>query len=313
MAATTSPGPAVSPKKPGPYPLTAGRRTALLTGVPLCLLLVAFTGFGLVQTLGNGKFPVRYTFPAQTRQVTVNAAGGNIAVRPAAHGPATLAGTANYSLVRPHITSRTTGSSTSFRYACASGLLSCGLSATVGVPAATAVSVSTGGGGATVTGISGPVTLSSGGGNLAADRTSGPLALHTDGGGIGLTAVTSSAVTASSGGGNIQAAGITSPSVIMTTDGGNIQATTVKSATVTASSGGGNIEVAFSGVPRDVRVTTSGGNITLLLPVGTTGYHVDAHTDGGTVTDSVPQNTASPNVITATSGGGNIVIGEQAP
>ncbi len=47
----------------------------------------------------------------------------------------------------------------------------------------------------------------------------------------------------------------------------------------------------FTSVPRDVRVNTDSGSITLVLPRGDTKYHVTANTDSGNVDDTLPQAT----------------------
>jgi hypothetical protein len=291
------------------FPMTRGRRAALAIGVPLCLLLVGYAGLDLVATFGQGRYPVSYTVPASARALTLNVAAGQVLIRQAASGPATIAGTARYSLIRSTVTERTVGGGTTVGYHCPilpAG--DCELDASVTVPAGMPVSANTEGGNATVTGIAGQVTLSSGGGNIAADRTSGPLTLDTSGGNIKATDVTSPTLTATTGGGDIDAAGVSSATISARTSGGNINATGVSSTTVTASSGGGNIEVVFTSVPRDVQVNTSGGNITLVLPHGDTEYNVNAHATGGSVTDGLTQNKLAKNVITATSGGGDIIL-----
>lgn len=302
MAAVTAPA----------FPLTPGRRAALVIGVPVCLALVAYTGLDFVTFLGEGRYPVSYTAPASARALTLNLAAGQVTISQAASGPATVTGTARYTLIRSTVSERTVGGDTAVAYHCAAlPTGNCEFDATVSVPAAMPVSGSTGGGNATVTGTTGAVNLSSGGGNLSADHTSGPLTLNTSGGDIAATAVTSPTLTASSGGGDIQAAGLSAATVTANTSGGDIQATGVSSTTVSASSGGGDIEIVFTTVPRHVSVNTSGGDITLVLPLGTTKYHVTASTAGGSVNDSLPQDTSAPNVITATSGGGDITLREQ--
>jgi DUF4097 and DUF4098 domain-containing protein YvlB len=317
MAAAMSPGNTVPPETTGsprtatPLPLTPGRRAALAIGVPVCLLLIAYGGFDLIANLAVGHFPVRYTAPASTKSLTVTTAGGSLSLRPTA-GPVTLAGTASYTLIRATLTARTADGDTTLGYHCVTlPTEDCALNATISAPAAMPVSVSTAGGNATVAGRTGPVTLSSGGGNLSAGHISGPLSLSTSGGNVELSAITSPRLTAATGGGNIQAAGISSPAVTVTTSGGNIRATGVSAATVTAGTGGGDIEIVFSSVPRDVQVNTSGGDITLVLPRGTTAYHVTASTSGGSIADSLPQRTSSPNLISAGTGGGNITLREQ--
>jgi hypothetical protein len=272
MAATMTPQ---SPDTARRLPLTRGRRTALAIGVPVCLALVAATGLNLVALFGEGSFPVRYTAPAAARSLTVDVAGGRLALTgtgtPA--DPATVTGTGRYSIIRSTLSDQAGPDGATFRYQCHFALGDCELDATVRVPAALPVSASTGGGNATVSGTAGLVTVSTGGGDLSARAVSVPLSL--------------------------------------TTTGGNIRAVSVSSATVSAITGGGDVEIVFTRIPQDVQVDTGGGNITLVLPRGQTQYRVTAATGGGTVRDSLPLNSASAHKITASSGGGNITIREQ--
>jgi Putative adhesin len=259
-----------SPPTTGAFASTPGRRAALAIGVPVCLLLVAITGLDLVAMFGQGSFPVSYTAPASARSLTLADAGGQVLVTGTQPGPARVTGTARYSLVRAKVTERAAADGAVMSYQCAVPVGNCGFDATVRAPAAVPVSASTDGGNATVTGTAGQVTLSTGGGNLTAYAATGPLSLHTS--------------------------------------GGNISGNAIGAATVTASSGGGNIEIVFTSVPRDVQVSTSGGNITLVMPGGQAEYHVTAHTDGGSISDQLSQNTHSPDEISATTGGGNITL-----
>lgn len=253
-------------------PLTTGRRAALAIGVPLSLLLIADMGLNLVSSVGRGEIPVSYSIPVSAGRVSVSASGGDVRVQQAAAagGQARLAGTAYYSLIRPHITEHTAAGAASFALDCVFPVGNCGLNATVSVPEHAAVSVSTGGGDVTAAGTDSAVTVTTGGGDVSVNGASGDLSLSTD--------------------------------------GGNINATAVTAPRVAAASGGGDIEIDFTQVPRNVRIRTDGGNITIVVPAGAVQYHVSASTDGGNVSKSVPESTTSPNVITATSGGGDITI-----
>jgi hypothetical protein len=254
-------------------PMTLARRAALAIGVPACLALTGWVGLNVVALIGEGSFPVRYVIPASAGRVDVNLSAGDIRLRQVAGGPAELTGTARYSLSRPAFTERATAHGLAFGYDCSNWVGECGLDATVSVPTGTAASLSTDGGNATVVGTTADVTVSSGGGDVTADRVAGDISMHTD--------------------------------------GGNIQGTAITAARVIASTGGGDIEITFTRVPRSVRVNTNGGNVTIVVPAGSTQYHVTASTDGGNVDDSaIPDNTSSSNVITATSGGGDITITE---
>jgi hypothetical protein len=254
-------------------PMTLARRAALAIGVPVCLALTGWGGLNIVALIGEGSFPVRYVIPVSGGRLNANLSAGDIRLRQVAGGPAELTGTARYSLSRPAFTARTTAQGSFFGYDCTNFVGECGLDATISVPAGTAASMSTGGGNATVVGTTGKVTVSSGGGDVTADGVAGD--------------------------------------IDMRTDGGNIEGTAMTAARVTASTGGGDIEITFTRVPRYVRVNTDGGDVTIVVPAGSTQYHVTASTDGGNVDDSaIPDNTSSANVITATSGGGDVTITE---
>ena len=292
------------------FPMTRGRRVALALGVPVCLALVAYTGFGLVANFGEGKYAVSYALPAGAKSLTLSDAGGQVTIKQAPVSRATLTGTARYSLIRSTVTEHTAGGRTTIGNHCPLTLVGdCELDATVSVPVGLPVAASTGGGNASVTGATGPVTLSSGGGDLSADDVSGPLSLSTNGGNIQVNAITAHTLTASSGGGDITADGVSSATFTANTSGGNIQAT-VTSPRVTAGSGGGDIDIVFTTDPSNVRVSTSGGNITIVLPRDGTTYAVAATSAGGSVSE-IPSNPNSPRAITATTGGGHISIIKQ--
>ena len=153
------------------FPLTWGRRVVLALGVPVCLALVAYTGFDLVANFGEGKYAVSYALPAGAKSLTLSDAGGQVAIKQMSVSQATLTGTARYSLIRSTVTEHTSGGRTTIGNHCPLTLVGdCELDATVSVPVGMPVSASTGGGNASVTGATGPVTLSSGGGDLSADH-----------------------------------------------------------------------------------------------------------------------------------------------
>jgi hypothetical protein len=295
------------------FRMTGGRRAALIVGVPVCVALVASTAFSLVTSLGEGKYPVNYSVPATTTALTLNVTG-QLTIKPTAARQATLTGTATYSVVRAALAGHTSGGTTTLGYGCAFPTGNCGLDATVTVPATvTTLTANSGGGDATVTGTTGPVKLSTGDGNLSVSHASGPLTLNTGSGSIQVSAVRSPALSASSGDGNIQATGVNSKTIAMNTDSGIIDGSGgIATATISASSGDGDITITFTSVPSDVRVNTDSGNVTLLLPRNSTAYHITANTDQGHVTDgTVPQTSSAAHVITASSGSGDITIGEQ--
>ncbi len=82
---------------------------------------------------------------------------GQLTIKSATAGQATLTGTAKYSLARSKVTESTTGSATTFGYRCPIPTGDCELDATAAVPATvTTLTVNSGGGDEAVTGITGP-------------------------------------------------------------------------------------------------------------------------------------------------------------
>jgi hypothetical protein len=257
---------------PRALPMTRARRVALALGVPACLALTAWGAFSIVGEIGQGQFPVSDTIPVSGGQVTAHFGGGSVHLDQGAVGQAKVTGTAHYSLVRPAFTAQRIAGGASFGYNCDLPVGNCGLDATVSVPVGTTTAISTDGGDATVTGTTGDITLSSGGGNVTADHAAGDLTLSTD--------------------------------------GGNINGSALTAARVTAGTGGGDVQIEFATVPDNVHIRSDGGNITIIVPRGTTQYNVNATSAGGNVNDSLPINTSSPHTITATTGGGDVTLRE---
>ena len=75
-------------------------------------------------------------------------------------------------------------------------------------------------------------------------------------------------------------------------------------------SGGGNVTLTFTAVPANVGITSSGGDITIVLPPGPAEYAIKETLSGGDSHVSVPQNDLAANKITVNSGGGNVSITE---
>jgi hypothetical protein len=276
------------PGRPAKLPLTAGRRAALAVGVPVCLACVLAIAFSLVGNLGRGSFPVRYTLPSGIASASVSTSGGTLSLR-SVHSQGSFTGTAYYSLIRPRVTEKFSAGQVAIGYRCVVPTGDCGLNGTLSVPAGMPVSADTSGGNVTALGLSGQVTISTDGGELKATGLTGDLTLRTGGGNISATTVAGSQVTADTSGGEMTATSVTTPQVI-------------------ANTGGGDAQIVFTTVPRDVQVSSEGGEVTIIVPHGSTLYHVITATDGGNPAIDIPQSTSSTHLITVTSGGGNITI-----
>jgi hypothetical protein len=288
---TTAPttGPVtIPPRRPAALRMTPGRWATLAIGVPIALVLIGWSAFSLVASIGGASFPVSTTIPVQNGRLVASTGGGDITVHQGrvSAGTARLTGKVEYSLVRPRFTVSASGISLHCRLPTGN----CGLNATLDVPSHTAVDLNTGGGNMQVTGIQGNVTLESAGGDVGIS-------------GIGGTA------DVLSGGGNLTASGLGGV-LDFGTSGGDVDGSGLFSPHVTTDSGGGNVTLVFTAVPDYVKVGSSGGDITIVVPRGSTSYHIKSTLSGGDYSASVPTNDASRHTIQVDSGGGNVNITE---
>jgi hypothetical protein len=268
--------------------MTPGRWATLAIGVPIALVLIGWSAFSLVASIGGASFPVSATIPVQNGRVVASTGGGDITVHQGqvSAGTARLTGKVEYSLVRPRFTVSSSGISLHCRLPTGN----CGLNATLDVPSHTAVDLNTGGGNMQVSGIQGNVTLESAGGDVGIS-------------GIGGTA------DVLSGGGNLTASDLGGV-LDFGTSGGDVDGSGLFSPHVTTDSGGGNVTLVFTAVPDYVKVGSSGGDITIVVPRGHTSYHIKSTLSGGDYSASVPTNDASRHTIQVDSGGGNVNITE---
>jgi hypothetical protein len=330
---TTGPTPGAPARMPGPLgPLhmTPGRWVALAVAVPVALALIGWTGFSLVAAVARGSYPFSYAIPVHNGQLALNVNAGNITLRQGpARDVARLTGTVQYGLARPSINEVTTADGANFSLDCSADFNgNCGVNANVDVPAQTGVALWSnggdiaasgfssgmtlwaGGGNVNVSNLTGNLQLDSGGGDLTADGLTGSLVVDTEGGNIDAGAWTSSGtMRMDSGGGDISATGLTG-NFQLVTEGGNVDASGVTAATSVVQSGGGDVTLAFSQVPTSITITAEGGNVTVILPSGSTKYDISTpDLSGGNTT--YPQSLDDPNSphrISIDSGGGDITV-----
>ena len=289
MTTVPTTGPATTPpRRPGALRMTPGRWVTLLIGVPIALAFIGWSGFSLVADIGQASFPVSATIPVEHGRLMASTGGGDITVHQGQlnGGQARLAGTVQYSLVRPHFT--VTDSGVSLHCGLPTG--NCGLNATLDVPPLTALDLTSEGGNMQISAIQGNVTLDSGGGDVGISAIGGTADLLTGGGNV----------TASDLGGLLT----------FTTSGGDVTGNGLFSRYVTMSTGGGNVSLVFTQVPDNITISSSGGDITIVLPQGSASYAIQSHADGGDYHASVPTNDASGHKIKLDTGGGNISIAE---
>ncbi len=278
------------PRAPAPLPMTPGRWISLMIGVPIVLALMGWTGFSIVTGVGQAKYPVTATIPLQNGQLVASMGGADVTLRQdqARSSTARLAGTVQYSLIHPNFTVI----GTAVNLDCRLPTGNCGLSATLDVPADTPVDLATGGGNVQATGIQRNVTMDTAGGDVTLSGVGGNTDLST-------------------GGGNVNA-GDLGGIMNLTTAGGDVTVNDLFSPHVKLETGGGNVTLVFAQAPAYLDITSSGGDITVVLPHSTTTqYAISYQTEGGDYSASVPVNLAAKaHTITLDSGGGNVSIAE---
>jgi DUF4097 and DUF4098 domain-containing protein YvlB len=279
------------PRAPAPLPMTPGRWITLMIGVPIVLALIGWTGFSIATAIGRASYPVSGTIPLENGQLVASTGGADITLQQdqARGNAARLAGTVQYSLVHPNFT--VTGTAVNLDCRLPSG--NCGLNATLDVPADTPVDLATGGGNVQASGLQRDVTMDTAGGDVTLSGIGGNTDLST-------------------GGGNVNA-GDLGGVVTFTTAGGDVTVNDLFSANVKLETGGGNVALTFTKVPASLDITSSGGDITVVLPHSTTTqYDISYQTEGGdySAPEGLANLAAKDHTITLDSGGGNVNISE---
>jgi hypothetical protein len=277
--------------RPDKLRLTPARALTLVIGVPVLLALIGWTGFSFLALVAQSSFPVSYGIPVQGNQVVATIGSGDITVRQGGTDrEAQLTGRVNYTFVRPDLTEHTTASGTVVNVNCRIPTGNCGLTGTLVVPPQTALSLSSGGGDMSVTGVDDNMTLTSDGGDVAVSGTGGIATVYT-------------------GGGDLNASDLAGIAKLISA-GGDITGNDLSTPTLNAESGGGDVTLVFTKPPQNLDIISGGGDITVLLPQGSTAYRVAGNAGGGSESVAIPTSNSSAHTITADSGGGDISIAE---
>jgi hypothetical protein len=318
---------ASAPRAPGNLRMTPGRWVAVALAVPVAIALIGWTGFTLVTAVARGSYPFSYPVQVRNGQVAVNLNGGNITLRPASGTAARLTGTVQYGIVRPGITENSASTGTSVGINCDGIASDCGMDATLVVPAQTGVSLASNGGDIAISGWTGHLALATGGGNINAGNLAGTLQIVTGGGDLTASALTGNVqittedgnvnandlagtVRLDTGGGDLTTDGL-SGNVQISTEDGNINANSVSSPQLNIDTGGGDVTLVFTQPPTDLQITSSDGNITLVLPPGPKYDIATPNLSGGNVNyPSSLYSSTSPYKIDLNSGGGDITVSQ---
>jgi hypothetical protein len=210
--------------------------------------------------------------PAAAGQARVTSSNGDLTVRPGPGHRIVVRGRLSGSFTRPAFSYRSTAAGLALDPRCRVPAGTCSLDLGVIVPASLPVSVGDSFGELDASGLHGTVALSDNSGDLTASRLTGNIHL-------------------SNGFGTLTASGL--------------------AGSIRLDNNSGDISLTFTKVPRQVNVTDSFGDITLVLPPGPANYRVTTRNSFGSTTVSVPQSPTALNVITASNNSGDITITTQ--
>jgi hypothetical protein len=296
--------------------MTPAQRVILLLGAPATLALVTWTGYSIVASTAQGSYTSSYTEAITGPALTMNVDGGDVDVQGgAAAGSARLTQIVSYGLTRPDIQPAVSVShgadGTSINFASYDYSDNFSITGAAGIPARTAVSVSTNGGNATIGGIAAPVSASTNNGSVTVSGITDGGTLSSGGGTITASGVTGD-TTMLSGGGNVYADQVAG-NLEISTQGGSVQATGLATPDLSVDTGGGYVTLTLTVAPKNLQVDTESGNVTIILPPGSAPYDLKVNATGvdapnGTVSDTVQSDPSAKNVITVNSGGGDVTI-----
>jgi hypothetical protein len=296
--------------------MTPARWAVLAAGLPVVLALIAWTGYiwvhGTVIYLASQSqvgYSVRLSVPAAAGQARVTSSEGNLTVRPAPGPRILVRGRLSSGFARPVFSYRSTAAGLALDPQCRVPAGRCSLNLAVTVPAGLPAHVSDSFGALDASGLQGTVALSDNSGNLTGSRLTGNVRLADTFGTLSASDLAGS-LWLDNNSGDIRAAGLTGDTRLQDSFG-TISVTGLAAADVVARNSSGDISLTFAKVPRQVTVTDSFGNITLVLPPGPAAYRVATRNSFGSTTVSVPRSPAARNVITVSNGSGNITITTQ--
>jgi hypothetical protein len=251
-------------------PLTTGRLTALVIGVPVSLAIIAWGALNAVALASSDSYQIHRSISPSGTQMSVSVTTGNLTLIPSHDNQVQLTGVAHYGLVRPTVDVSTNGSVLSITANCSWLLVDqCNVDLTVAVPSGIAVAASTDAGDIAASNLS----------NLSLQADSGDLQLN---GGSGV--------------------------VHLSTDSGQITGVAMDAADISASADSGDISLDFAEAPTDVSVQDDSGDVTLTLPPDGPAYAVSAHSDSGSTSIDVPTNPTSARDISISVDSGNVVV-----
>ncbi len=254
--------------------LTAGRRWALVLGLPLVLGGICYGGLDYVALVGEDTYRIApITAPIGTK-VAVGVDDGDITVVPSSGKQAVLTGVIDYSLVHPVVKWEQTANGTFLVGPYCFWAGSCGAELTLAVPGGEAVRASSGSGDVSARDLTSALNLDDGSGDILLDHLSG--------------------------------------SMVLSAGSGDITGTYLSTTKVQANDSSGDVDLSFTRAPDDVDVSDASGDITVAVPANVS-YSVVAKSGSGSTNINVPTNPLSHNVIHLSDDSGDISVVRSGP
>lgn len=250
---------------------TPGQVLSIGAGAVLAAALVGFSGLQIVgATAGVVHHTDHLVYRDPPNRLQIDTANGDVVVVRGPNGVVTVDRRTTSSLSAPEPTAVQTGGLLQLRSHCAglAGAGRCDASYVIHTPAGMSVTVRTGSGNASASGLDGAVDLRSGSGDVVATGVSGALTLQT-------------------GSGDITATGTAGGPLRLHTSSGSIDASDVRAGRVSAVTSSGDVGLAFSVSPTAVTATTSSGGVAVTVPHGPQLYDVAQRTGSGGATAAV--------------------------
>lgn len=300
-----------------PLPMTQGRQLTLVIGVPvavaLILMCVPLWARGALQVVASHDqvgYSVAVSAPVRGGQVKVTSGNGDMVFRTSrtAHD-ISVRGHLSGELARPTFSHQSTATGLDLNSGCNAPFGNCNISFTVTAPAGLPVTLDDAFGNLTAGHLSGPVSLSNNSGDIDTSDLDGRIQLNDQFGNIWASQLRGTMRLVNNSG-DINVSGATGDTQLQDAFG-NIYVIGLAAASAVATNNSGDITLRFATVPRQVTVTDSFGNVTLILPAGSTAYQVHTHNSFGSTSVSVAQSPTSAHVIRVSNNSGDITIRTQ--
>jgi hypothetical protein len=249
-----------------------GRFWWTTTGFVLAALIILALALSSISNIAYLGIPSsQRIFVQSLSAVSIHLDSGSVTIERTHSHDTVVENSGSRGLAEPTDEERVIGHTLSIRSSCHPNIFNyCNRNYVLRIPNSVTITVVTGGGNVSVTGIDSSVSLDTSQGDVIVVGAKG--------------------------------------SVRVSTGQGDVTLRRIEAPSVDAYSGQGDVTVDFSSPPSSATATSGQGNIIVGLPKGPDSYHVHATSAQGTVADDVNESPTSARVIHALSGQGDVTV-----